>query len=46
MTDLLVYSIIIPVLPFHLETLGYNGISSLIGWLLFAFVSILSTPFD
>ncbi|CAL1696710.1 unnamed protein product [Somion occarium] len=36
-TDLLVYSIIIPVLPFQLEHLGYKGISGLVGWLLFAY---------
>jgi MFS family permease len=36
--DLLVYSIIIPVIPFHLEDLGYHDISSLVGWLLFAYV--------
>lgn len=35
--DLLVYSIIIPVIPFHLEELGYNGVSGLTGWLLFAY---------
>jgi DHA1 family solute carrier family 18 vesicular amine transporter 1/2 len=38
MTDISVYSIIIPVLPFRLEALGYSGVSSLVGWLLFAFV--------
>ncbi|KIM84636.1 hypothetical protein PILCRDRAFT_6257 [Piloderma croceum F 1598] len=37
MTDISVYSIIIPVLPFRLEALGYSGVSSLVGWLLFAF---------
>ncbi len=36
--DLLVYSIIIPVLPFQLERLGYNGVSGLVGWLLFGYV--------
>ena len=40
MTDLLVYSTIIPVLPFQLEHLGYQGVSGLVGWLLFAYVSI------
>ncbi|KAF8203168.1 MFS general substrate transporter [Pholiota molesta] len=35
--DLLVYSIIIPVMPFHLERLGYSNVSSLSGWLLFAY---------
>ncbi|TRM62992.1 major facilitator superfamily domain-containing protein [Schizophyllum amplum] len=36
-TDLLVYSMIIPVLPFQLQELGYNGVSGLVGWLLFAY---------
>ncbi|KAI4522902.1 MFS general substrate transporter [Schizophyllum commune Loenen D] len=36
-TDLLVYSIIIPVLPFQLQELGYSGVSGLVGWLLFAY---------
>ncbi|KAJ7022040.1 MFS general substrate transporter [Mycena alexandri] len=36
-TDLLVYSIIIPVMPFQLERLGYHSVSALTGWLLFAF---------
>ncbi|KAL1749154.1 major facilitator superfamily domain-containing protein [Schizophyllum fasciatum] len=36
-TDLLVYSIIIPVLPFQLQELGYGGVSGLVGWLLFAY---------
>ncbi|KAG6814450.1 hypothetical protein H0H92_007454 [Tricholoma furcatifolium] len=36
-TDLLVYTIIVPVMPFHLEQLGYNDVSALTGWLLFAF---------
>ncbi|EAU92977.2 hypothetical protein CC1G_03764 [Coprinopsis cinerea okayama7 len=35
--DLLVYSIIIPVVPFQLDKLGYENISSLAGWLLFAY---------
>lgn len=37
-TDLLVYSAIIPVLPFQLEHLSYHRVSSLTGWLLFAYV--------
>jgi hypothetical protein len=37
--DLLVFSIIIPVIPFQLEQLGYEGVSGLAGWLLFAYVS-------
>ncbi|KAJ6569655.1 MFS general substrate transporter [Mycena capillaripes] len=36
-TDLVVYSIIIPVLPFQLERLGYHSVSALTGWLLFAY---------
>lgn len=40
MTDLLVYSIVIPVLPFQLERLGYSNISGLVGWLLFGYVCI------
>ncbi|KAJ3506089.1 hypothetical protein NLJ89_g7065 [Agrocybe chaxingu] len=35
--DLLVYSIIIPVMPFQLVLLGYSNVSSLTGWLLFAY---------
>ncbi|KAJ3510859.1 hypothetical protein NMY22_g15841 [Coprinellus aureogranulatus] len=35
--DLMVYSIIIPVIPFQLEHLGYDGVSGLAGWLLFAY---------
>ena len=38
MTDLLVYTIVIPVLPFQLERLGYNNVSGLVGWLLFGYV--------
>lgn len=36
-TDMIIYSIVIPVLPFHLEYLGYSGVSSLVGYLLFAY---------
>ncbi|KAJ6626926.1 major facilitator superfamily domain-containing protein [Mycena sp. CBHHK59/15] len=36
-TDLLVYSIIIPVIPFQLELLGYNSVSARTAWLLFAY---------
>ncbi|KAG1749671.1 major facilitator superfamily domain-containing protein [Suillus paluster] len=36
-TDLLVYSVIIPVLPFQLERLGDHKVSSLTGWLLCAY---------
>ncbi|KAG6919544.1 hypothetical protein DXG01_004207 [Tephrocybe rancida] len=35
--DLAVYTIIIPVMPFHLEQLGYNHVSTRTGWLLFAY---------
>jgi len=37
-TDLLVYSLIVPIIPFQLEHLGYSGVSGLVGWLLFAYV--------
>ncbi|KAL4250102.1 Major Facilitator Superfamily Vesicular Transporter [Abortiporus biennis] len=45
-TDLLVYSIIIPVLPFRLEELGYKNPSALVGWLLFGYSGglVISTP--
>ncbi|KAJ7456492.1 MFS general substrate transporter [Mycena latifolia] len=36
-TDLVVYSIIIPVMPFQLERLGYHSVSGLTGWLLFCY---------
>ncbi|KAF8550301.1 MFS general substrate transporter [Imleria badia] len=36
-TDLLVYSIIIPVMPFQLERLKYHSVSALTGWLLCAY---------
>jgi hypothetical protein len=39
-TDFLIYSIIIPVMPFHLQALGYTDISALVGYLLFAYVRI------
>ena len=29
---------IVPVLPFRLQDLGYSDVSSLVGWLLFAYV--------
>ncbi|KAF5355684.1 hypothetical protein D9756_004003 [Leucocoprinus leucothites] len=35
--DVIVYSIVVPVVPFQLEHLGYTGISALSGWLLFAY---------
>ncbi|KAL4265134.1 Major Facilitator Superfamily Vesicular Transporter [Pleurotus pulmonarius] len=37
LTDLLLYSVAISVMPFHLERLGYTSASSLTGWLLFAY---------
>lgn len=44
--DLLIYSIIIPIIPFRLETLGYNEPSALTGWLLVAYSSglVCATP--
>lgn len=39
-TDLIIYSIVIPVLPFQLELKGYTGVSTLVGYLLFAYVCI------
>ncbi len=39
-TDMLVYSTVIPVFPFQLERLGYSCVSSLVAWLLFAYVHI------
>lgn len=38
-TDLLIYSMIVPIIPFRLQSLGYEGVSGLVGWLLFAYVS-------
>ena len=40
LTDLLVYSLIIPVVPYQLEALGYDGIGAKISWLLVAFVRL------
>ncbi|KAJ8473714.1 hypothetical protein ONZ51_g7690 [Trametes cubensis] len=40
-TDLLIYSIIVPVIPFRLQNLGYDGVSGLVGWLLFAYSAAL-----
>ena len=37
--DLLVYSVVIPVMPFQLERLQYSNVAALTGWLLFAFAS-------
>ncbi|KAI0757424.1 MFS general substrate transporter [Daedaleopsis nitida] len=36
-TDILVYSMIVPIIPFRLQELGYGGVSGLVGWLLFAY---------
>ncbi|KAI0725231.1 MFS general substrate transporter [Fomitopsis betulina] len=36
-TDLLIYSLIVPIIPFQLEGLGYTGVSGLVGWLLFVY---------
>ncbi|KAI0358937.1 MFS general substrate transporter [Trametes cingulata] len=40
-TDLLIYSMIVPIIPFRLQSLGYEGISGLVGWLLFAYSAAL-----
>ena len=29
---------IVPIIPFRLQDLGYTDVSSLVGWLLFAYV--------
>lgn len=44
LTDLLVYTLIIPVIPYQLEALGYDGIGAKISWLLVAFVRLPSPP--
>ncbi|RPD81570.1 MFS general substrate transporter [Lentinus tigrinus ALCF2SS1-7] len=45
-TDILVYSMIVPIIPFRLQSLGYEGVSGLVGWLLFAYSAalVVSTP--
>lgn len=45
-TDLLVYSIIVPVIPFRLEQLGYEHPSAMTGWLLVAYALglVCATP--
>lgn len=45
-TDVFFYAIIIPVIPFRLEALGYDHPSSLTGYLLLAFAGglLISTP--
>ena len=40
LTDLLVYSLIIPVIPYQLEALGYDDIGSRVSWLLVAHVCV------
>ncbi|KAF9001639.1 MFS general substrate transporter [Hymenopellis radicata] len=47
LTDLVVYSIIVPVIPFELESLGYSDVSTLTGWLMFTYSAglALSTVF-
>ncbi|KAL0580124.1 hypothetical protein V5O48_001900 [Marasmius crinis-equi] len=35
--DLVAYSVVVPVMPFHLEEMGYDNVSSLTGYLLFAY---------
>ena len=37
-TDLIVYSVVVPVIPFRLQALGYKDVSSLLGGLLLAYV--------
>jgi hypothetical protein len=45
-TDLFAYAVIIPVIPFRLESLGYTDASARTGWLLFAYSGglAISTP--
>ncbi|THH30179.1 hypothetical protein EUX98_g4004 [Antrodiella citrinella] len=45
-TDLLVYSMLIPVFPFRLQKLNYSDVSGLVGWLLFAYSAglVATTP--
>ncbi len=40
-TDLLVYAMVIPIVPFQLEKPGYKHPASLTGWLLFAYVRFI-----
>ncbi|KAI0719113.1 major facilitator superfamily domain-containing protein [Cerioporus squamosus] len=37
---------IVPIIPFRLQSLGYEGVSGLVGWLLFAYSAalVVSTP--
>ncbi|EIM91045.1 MFS general substrate transporter [Stereum hirsutum FP-91666 SS1] len=45
-TDLIIYSMMIPFLPFHLERLSYSRVSVLVGFLLFGLEAgvVLATP--
>lgn len=45
--DTLIYSIPVPVIPFQLQKLGYDNVSSRVGWLLFAYSGgiVFFTPF-
>ncbi|WVQ96081.1 hypothetical protein IAU59_003182 [Kwoniella sp. CBS 9459] len=42
MTEALCYMIAVPVIPFRLEDLGYNNISSRASWFLFAFCTSMA----
>lgn len=43
--DIIIYSIVIPVIPFQLEYLGYEQVSTKAGWILFTLVSDLRQLF-
>lgn len=43
MTDMLVYTVIIPVFPFRLQDLGYTNVASLLGGLLLAYVYLFES---
>ncbi|KGB77925.2 hypothetical protein CNBG_4012 [Cryptococcus deuterogattii R265] len=36
-TDILTYTIVVPVLPYRLQAMGYSNVSALTSWLLFAY---------
>ncbi|WVN87705.1 uncharacterized protein L203_102893 [Cryptococcus depauperatus CBS 7841] len=46
-TDILTYAIVVPVLPFRLQDMGYHNVSALTSWLLLAYSMgiVISTPF-
>ncbi|CCM06621.1 uncharacterized protein FIBRA_08901 [Fibroporia radiculosa] len=46
LSDWTVYSVIVPVIPFQIERMGYSDVSGLTGWLLFAFSigTVVLTP--